>query len=56
MEIKTRSFPYPVLGPNLDDFTGGFVRLADASGEVAPDGDILGMNFYIEGITEELPQ
>jgi hypothetical protein len=37
MEIKTRSFPYPVLGPNLDDFAGGFVRLADASGEVAPE-------------------
>jgi len=37
MEIKTRSFPYPVLGPNLDDFTDGFVRLAGASGEVAPE-------------------
>ena len=37
MEIKTRAFPYPVLGPNLDDFTGGFVRLADAAGEVASE-------------------
>ena len=37
MEIKTRAFPYPVLGPNLDDFTEGFVRLVDAAGEVAPE-------------------
>lgn len=27
-----------------------------AEGEVAPDGDILGMNFYIEGIEGEIPQ
>lgn len=27
-----------------------------AEGEVAPDGDLLGMMFYVEGITAELPQ
>ncbi len=26
-----------------------------AAGEVAPDGDLLGMNFYVEGIKAELP-
>lgn len=47
MEIKTRSFPYPVLGPNLDDFTGGFVRLADASGEVAPERYSIRFSFEL---------
>ncbi len=27
-----------------------------AEGEIAPDGDILGMNFLVEGIAGELPQ
>ncbi|MBL9046210.1 MAG: BMP family ABC transporter substrate-binding protein [Tabrizicola sp.] len=27
-----------------------------ADGEFAPDGDILGMNFYVEGIEGEIPQ
>jgi basic membrane protein A len=27
-----------------------------AEGEFAPDGDILGMNFYVEGIVGEIPQ
>ena len=27
-----------------------------AEGAVAPDGDLLGMNFYIEGITGEIPK
>ncbi|MBL9049448.1 MAG: BMP family ABC transporter substrate-binding protein [Tabrizicola sp.] len=27
-----------------------------AAGETAPDADILGMNFYVEGITGEIPQ
>ncbi|WP_114965931.1 BMP family ABC transporter substrate-binding protein [Alkalilacustris brevis] len=26
-----------------------------AEGETAPDGDLLGMNFYVEGITAEIP-
>ena len=47
MEIKTRSFPYPVLGPNLDDFTGGFVRLTDAAGSVAPERYSIRFRFEI---------
>jgi len=27
-----------------------------AEGATAPDGDILGMNFYVEGITGDIPQ
>ena len=27
-----------------------------AEGETAPDGDLLGMNFYVEGITGDIPQ
>jgi simple sugar transport system substrate-binding protein len=27
-----------------------------AEGEVADDGTLLGMNFYVEGITGEIPQ
>mgnify|MGYP000335283906 CR=1 FL=1 len=26
-----------------------------AEGETAPDGDLLGMNFYVEGLTAEVP-
>ena len=32
----------------------GSVWLAD--GEVSEDGPLLGMNFYVEGITGEIPQ
>ncbi len=42
---------HPFTGPiNKAD---GSVWLAE--GEVAPIGDLLGMNFYIEGITSEIP-
>jgi simple sugar transport system substrate-binding protein len=27
-----------------------------AEGAVAPDGDLLGMNFYVEGIVGDIPQ
>jgi basic membrane protein A and related proteins len=27
-----------------------------AEGEFAPDGDILGMNFFVEGIVADIPQ
>jgi len=27
-----------------------------AAGETAPDGDLLGMNFYVEGVTGDIPQ
>ena len=27
-----------------------------AEGQTAPDGDLLGMNFYVEGITGDIPQ
>jgi simple sugar transport system substrate-binding protein len=27
-----------------------------AEGVTAPDGDLLGMNFYVEGITGDIPQ
>ena len=27
-----------------------------AEGATAPDGDLLGMNFFVEGITGEIPQ
>ena len=43
---------HPFTGPiNKQD---GSVWLAE--GEVAPDGDLLGMGFYVEGITGEIPQ
>lgn len=42
---------HPFTGPiNKQD---GSVWLAD--GEVAEDGELLGMNFYIEGLTGEIP-
>lgn len=41
MEIKTRAFPYPVLGPNFDDFTEGSLRLANAIGEASPERYVL---------------
>lgn len=37
MEIKARAFPYPVLGPNSDDFTSGEIKLTDASASAAPE-------------------
>ncbi|PJF09485.1 BMP family ABC transporter substrate-binding protein [Pseudorhodobacter sp. MZDSW-24AT] len=43
---------HPFTGPiNKQD---GSVWLAE--GAVAPDGDLLGMNFYIEGISGEIPK
>jgi simple sugar transport system substrate-binding protein len=43
---------HPFTGPiNKQD---GTVWLAE--GAVAPDGDLLGMNFYVEGITGDIPQ
>lgn len=43
---------HPFTGPiNKQD---GSVWLAD--GQVATDGDFAGMNFYVEGITGEIPQ
>ncbi|MDM7931434.1 BMP family ABC transporter substrate-binding protein [Tabrizicola sp.] len=43
---------HPFTGPiNKQD---GSVWLAD--GVVAPDGDLLGMGFYVEGITGDIPQ
>ena len=43
---------HPFTGPiNKQD---GSVWLAD--GETAPDGDLLGMNFYVEGIEGALPK
>ncbi|MGO4907591.1 BMP family ABC transporter substrate-binding protein [Pseudorhodobacter sp. W20_MBD10_FR17] len=43
---------HPFTGPiNKQD---GSVWLAD--GVTAPDGDLLGMNFYVEGITGDIPQ
>ncbi len=47
MEIKTRAFPYPVLGPNLDDFTEGGVRLADANGEASPERYLIRFRFEL---------
>jgi hypothetical protein len=37
MEIKSRAFPHPVLGPDSDDFTAGSLRLIDARAEAAPE-------------------
>jgi len=43
---------HPFTGPiNKQD---GSAWLAD--GATAPDGDLLGMNFYVEGITGDIPQ
>ncbi len=43
---------HPFTGPiNKQD---GSVWLTE--GQTAPDGDLLGMNFYVEGITVELPK
>ena len=43
---------HPFTGPiNKQD---GSAWLAE--GAVAPDGDLLGMNFYVEGITGDIPQ
>jgi len=43
---------HPFTGPiNKQD---GSVWLAE--GETAPDGDLLGMGFYVEGITGDIPQ
>ncbi|MGB0439373.1 MAG: BMP family ABC transporter substrate-binding protein [Paracoccaceae bacterium] len=42
---------HPFTGPiNKQD---GSVWLA--AGETAPDGDLLGMNFYVEGLTADIP-
>ncbi|MFA5538578.1 MAG: BMP family ABC transporter substrate-binding protein [Gemmobacter sp.] len=49
--IRSREY-HPFTGPiNKQD---GSVWLAE--GEVAEDGDLLGMMFYVEGITGEIPQ
>ena len=37
MEIKARAFPYPVLAPGSDDFTGGAVTLSNAAADAAPE-------------------
>lgn len=43
---------HPFTGPiNKQDGTPWL-----AEGQVAPDGDLLGMNFFVEGITGEIPQ
>lgn len=43
---------HPFTGPiNKQD---GSAWLAE--GETAPDGDLLGMDFFVEGITAELPK
>lgn len=47
MEIKPRAFPYPVLGPELDDFTEGEVRLADVSGDSAPERYSVRFSFEV---------
>ncbi|MCB1394610.1 MAG: BMP family ABC transporter substrate-binding protein [Rhodobacter sp.] len=48
--IRTRSY-HPFTGPlNKQD---GSAWLAE--GEVADDGTLLGMNFYVEGLTGEIP-
>ena len=47
MEIKTRAFPYPVLGPNQDDFTDGAVRIADARGEASPERYVIRFQFEL---------
>jgi len=48
--IRTRAY-HPFTGPlNRQD---GSAWLAE--GEVADDGTLLGMNFYVEGITGEIP-
>jgi len=43
---------HPFTGPIYDQ--GGTLRYAE--GEVAPDGDLLGMNWYVQGIDDKLPQ
>ena len=43
---------HPFTGPIMKQ--DGSVWLAE--GQTAPDGDLLGMNFYIEGITGDVPQ
>lgn len=48
--IRTGEY-HPFTGPiNRQDGTPWL-----AEGEVAPDGDLLGMNFYIEGMTGDVP-
>ena len=47
MEIKLRSFPYPVLGPESDDFTQGSVRLADSSAQAAPERYTIQFRFEV---------
>ncbi|HBD90214.1 MAG TPA: BMP family ABC transporter substrate-binding protein, partial [Gemmobacter sp.] len=43
---------HPFTGPiNKQD---GSVWLAE--GATAPDGDLLGMGFYVEGITGDIPK
>jgi len=43
---------HPFTGPiNKQDGTPWL-----AEGQTAPDGDLLGMNFYVEGITGDIPQ
>ncbi|WP_146586147.1 BMP family ABC transporter substrate-binding protein [Puniceibacterium confluentis] len=54
LELKDRIAAgdyHPFTGPlNKQD---GSVWLAE--GETAPDGDLLGMNFYVEGLTGDIP-
>jgi basic membrane protein A and related proteins len=48
--IVARTY-HPFTGPiNKQDGTPWL-----AEGQVAPDGDLLGMNFYVEGITAQIP-
>lgn len=47
MEIKARAFPYPVLGPNSDDFTEGAIRLADATADAAPERYSIRFRFEV---------
>ena len=49
-DIRTGAY-HPFTGPiNRQDGTPWL-----AEGEVAPDGDLLGMNFYVEGMSGEVP-
>jgi hypothetical protein len=47
MEIKSRAFPYPVLGPESDDFTQGSLRLADSSAQAAPERYTIQFRFEV---------
>jgi hypothetical protein len=47
MEIKARAFPYPVLAPGSDDFTGGAVTLENAAADAAPERYSIRFRFEV---------